>query len=62
MLKVVNVNVDGRSLASPSSGDRDEADKDGTYAFVNHAFKFPGSGAIGLFRAGRTLSTAIPVE
>lgn len=26
--------------------------EDGTYAFVNHAFNFPGRGAIGLFTAG----------
>jgi hypothetical protein len=25
--------------------------EDGTYAFVNHAFNFPGRGAIGLFHA-----------
>jgi nitrite reductase (NO-forming) len=25
--------------------------EDGTYAFVNHAFNFPGRGAIGLFNA-----------
>jgi nitrite reductase (NO-forming) len=25
--------------------------EDGTYALVNHAFNFPGRGAIGLFRA-----------
>ncbi|MDW3214096.1 MAG: multicopper oxidase domain-containing protein [Ilumatobacteraceae bacterium] len=28
------------------------AAEDGTYAFVNHAFNFPGRGAIGLFTAG----------
>ena len=25
--------------------------EDGTYAFVNHAFNFPGRGALGLFHA-----------
>ncbi|MFP5488290.1 MAG: multicopper oxidase domain-containing protein [Acidimicrobiia bacterium] len=28
------------------------AAEDGTYAFVNHAFNFPGRGALGLFSAG----------